>query len=284
VAIERDSRGTEYQHWHHQAGDLSRSEEVAHKHGKQAERVMINEETLTLYYYDDGLTENERRDVESALARHANLAAKYAELCHQFERLSSPDEHRVPSHLVHRWQDSIKDVAKRESTDLQQSAAPRSSYSLAWGGAVSVALAIGIGIGVYFSGNEQVDPIAENNFAGAQAMVGATVPASFTRGLTLHLQDSEREIARLTADSSGDQTALVIQIIEQNRVFARSAKLNDSANLARLLRAFEPILMRLASDDVAPADAAALRSQLSFELNVMLTKMAQDTSNDSHST
>lgn len=245
---------------------------------------MINEETLTLYYYDDGLTENERRDVELALVRHPNLAAKYAELRHQFESWREPDEHRIPSHLVYRWQDSIKDAAMRESTDLQQSNAPRTSYSLAWGGAVSVALAIGIGIGVYFSTNTQVDPVVDNHIAGSPVVVDFAVPVSFTRGLQLHLRDSEREITGLTVDSSGDRTALVMQIIEQNRVFERSAKLNNSANLARLLRAFEPILMRLASDDLAPADAAALRSQLSFELNVMLTKMAQDTSNDSHST
>ena len=88
------------------------------------------------------------------------------------------------------------------------------------------------------------------------------VPASFTRGFQLHLQDSEREISGLSVDASGERAALLMQIIDQNRVFERSAKLNNSDNLARLLRAFEPILMRLANEDIAPADAESLRSQL----------------------
>jgi len=243
---------------------------------------MINEETLTLYYYDDGLTANERRDVEVALDKNPNLAAKYTELCRQFESWCEPDEHSAPSHLVHRWQESITAAAMRESSSSQKSSVRPRFISLAWGGAVTAALAIGIGIGVYFSGTTAVDPTTEEPYASIQEVVDI-VPASFTRGLQLHLQDSEREISGLSVDAATDRATLLRQIIDQNRVFERSAKLNNSDNLARLLRAFEPILMRLADEDIAPADAEVLRSQLSFELNVMLTKMAQDTSNDSHS-
>ena len=244
---------------------------------------MINEETLTLCYYDDGLTANERRDVEVALGRNPNLAANYAELCRHFESWSQPDDHSTPEHLTHKWQDSIAVAAMQESAGTRKSTARFSLMNFAWGGAVTMAMAIGIGIGMYFSGSTDINPATVPPLAGIPE-VFEVVPASFTRGLQLHLQDSEREISGLSVDASGDRAALLTQIIEQNRVFERSAKLNKSDNLARLLRAFEPILMRLASEDIAPADAEALRSQLSFELNVMLTKMAQDTSNDSHST
>ena len=104
------------------------------------------------------------------------------------------------------------------------------------------------------------------------------------RGLQLHLQDSQSEIARLPTDASADRVLLLAQIIEQNRMFERAAKQNNSPGVARVLRAFEPILIRLASDDIAPEDAEALRAQLAFELGVVLTKMAQDTSDETHST
>jgi len=244
---------------------------------------MINEETLTLYYYDDGLTANERRDVEIALGRNPNLAANYAELRSQLESWSQPDEHSAPEHLLHRWQKSIAAVAMQESADARKSSARFSFINFAWGGAVTVAMVVGISIGVYFSGDADIDPTIVTPLAAIPEVV-EVVPASFTRGLKLHLRISEREISRLSVDAAGERATLLMQIIDQNRVFERSAKLNNSDNLARLLRAFEPILMRLANEDIAPADAEALRSQLSFELNVMLTKMAQDTSNDSHST
>jgi hypothetical protein len=67
-------------------------------------------------------------------------------------------------------------------------------------------------------------------------------------------------------------------LIEQNRLFEKAAAQNNSPKLVRVLRAFEPILVQLASDDIAPEDAEALRAQLAFELNVMLTKMTRDSS------
>jgi hypothetical protein len=77
---------------------------------------------------------------------------------------------------------------------------------------------------------------------------------------------------------------LVLQIIQQNRLFEQAAERNDAGSLARVLRAFEPILLQLAATDIAPEDAVALREQLAFELKVMLTKLERDTSKDITST
>ena len=100
----------------------------------------------------------------------------------------------------------------------------------------------------------------------------------------MYLRDAQDELATLSADAGTDRTLLILQIIEQNRLFERAAEQHDSQSLARVLRAFEPILLRLAADDIAPEDAEALRSQLAFELKVMLTKLSRDTSNESLST
>ena len=85
-------------------------------------------------------------------------------------------------------------------------------------------------------------------------------------------------------DTAEDRTLLVLQIIQQNRLFERAAEQNRSDDLARVLRAFEPILLRLAADNIAPADAQDLRDQLAFELKIMLTKLERDTSKDTQST
>ena len=85
-------------------------------------------------------------------------------------------------------------------------------------------------------------------------------------------------------DIDDDSTLLVLRLIEQNRLFETAAEKNNAPQLARVLRAFEPILLRLAATDIAPEDAEALRAQLSFELNVMLTKLAKQSSDETHST
>jgi hypothetical protein len=244
--------------------------------------MMINEDTLTLYYYKDGLTDNERKQIESAMRNDAGLAADYEVLCRQLDQWREVESQAAPSHLKARWHDSIDRAARFEAAP-PKAAKPGSFHflSFAWGGALAATLALGVALGVFFSGSETAPPVEE---IPIEVMHSSIVPASFTRGLQVHLQDSQWEIASLPVGASTDNTVLLMQIIEQNRMFERVAEQNNSPKVARVLRAFEPILMRLASDDIAPEDAEALRAQLAFELNVMLTKLARDPSKEAHTT
>jgi hypothetical protein len=79
-------------------------------------------------------------------------------------------------------------------------------------------------------------------------------------------------------DAQRERAVLIMQMIQQNRMFERAAEQNDSADLARVLRAFEFVLVRLAADDITAEDAEALQSQLAFELDVMLTKLRRNAS------
>ncbi len=142
--------------------------------------------------------------------------------------------------------------------------------SFFWGAAITTALTIGIGIGVFLSGGpESIEP---NEYV-VEDRTGA-----FGRVLQVHLRDTQNDIASMPINTAEDRTLLVLQIIQQNRLFEQAAERNDADSLARVLRAFEPILLQLAASDIAPEDAAALREQLAFELKVMLTKLERDTS------
>ena len=79
---------------------------------------MINEETLTLYYYDDGLSGSERRKIEAALQSNAELAAGYAKLCRELEQWREAEADPAPAHLKQRWHDSI-DRAARERFGIE---------------------------------------------------------------------------------------------------------------------------------------------------------------------
>ncbi len=71
---------------------------------------------------------------------------------------------------------------------------------------------------------------------------------------------------------------MIIGIIEQTRLFERAAEQNNEHSVARVLRAFELVLIRIAAEDTSTEDVEALREKLMFELSIMLTKLSQDTS------
>ena len=227
----------------------------------------MKEDTLILYYYKDGLSEDERRRVEAAINDDAALAARYDELCLQLNGLAENDTPAVPVHTVKRWHDAIDREAHLERGRKQQ---PRrrtfSGYSFAWGAAVAAVLVVGISLTM-----TRTEPVIE---------APAALTSAFTRGVQVHFRDTYGRLASMPVESAADRTQLVLQIIEQNRLFERAAEQNASDDLARVLRAFEPILVRLAAEDITPQEAEALRAQLTFELNVMLTKLSRDSSNE----
>jgi DNA-binding FadR family transcriptional regulator len=94
----------------------------------------------------------------------------------------------------------------------------------------------------------------------------------------VHLQESRQELAGLPVEASSERAMLITHMIQQNRMFGHAAVENGSQDLARILRAFEPILVQLAADDISPEEAEALQAQLAFELNVVLTKFGRNAS------
>lgn len=189
------------------------------------------------------------------------------------------DTYEAPEHLKQQWHDAIDRAAAMENG---RKALPAHRWAVGpflWGMGVSAAIATLIIVG---AGRLSLPPTDVPQIANESQSDVKIIPASLTRGLTLHLLDSRKQLANLSTD--GDSAMLIMQLIEQNRLFEAAADQNNAPRLARVLRAFEPILLRLAATDIAPEDAAALRAQLSFELNVMLTKLANESSDDSHST
>jgi len=243
----------------------------------------MNDDTLTLYYYNDGLTGAERREVESALRSDPALAVRYRELCEQLDGLKEFDSLPAPSHLVARWHDVIDKAGEREAVAVVK---PSSSFhfgSFFWGTAVTAALALGIAIGIYMSGSSVDGSVPANTYTDIIETPEARAPTAFSRGLLVHFQESRDQLTGLDAGANGARSQLIMNIIQQNRLFERMASQNESPDLARVLRAFEPILTRLAADDISPEDAEKLQAQLAFELNIVLTKLARQVSDKTDS-
>lgn len=192
------------------------------------------------------------------------------------------DVHAAPRHIVQQWHSAIDEAAALERGRQHDVAQRWHATSFFWGAAVTAALAIGIGIGFLASDNDDTKHTTPPSVVGTTDTPLPIVPAALTRGLQVHLRDSRAQLSSFDGGSRSNE--LILQIIEQNRMFETAAELNNASDLARVLRAFEPILLQLAATDTAPADAEALRAQLAFELNVVLTKLASESSNDSQTT
>ena len=192
------------------------------------------------------------------------------------------DVHAAPEHVARQWHNAIDEAATLERQREQVTSNHWHPTSFFWGVAVSAVFAIGIGIGMFMADDQATREAHRDPGLVASTTQSDAVPVAFTRGLQVHLRDSQQQIAEL--GSQADRTMLVLQLIGQNRMYELAAENNGAPKLARVLRAFEPILLQLAADDIAPEDAEALRAQLAFELNVMLTKLARASSDDTQTT
>jgi hypothetical protein len=234
----------------------------------------MNDEKLTLYYYNDGLSRDERQQVVNMLASEQDVAKRYQSICRQLDSLAEVEGATAPPDMVERWHESINRAARAAVVDSPNPVLH--TWSFIWGAAITAALAIGIGIGIYVSGDNASEVIVPNTLITSSRNSNA-----FVRGLQVHLRESEQGLSATPFNSTADRTLLIMSIIEQNRLFERVAQQNDSDGLARVLRSFELVLVRLAADDISAPEAAELQTKLLFELNVVLTKLARDTSDES---
>jgi hypothetical protein len=243
----------------------------------------MNDEQLILYYYGDGLERAERNAIEAALDADPLLRRRYDALRRELDGIGDDQTVKAPEHLAARWHDSIDRAAARERVGKERGARSFHLPSFAWGTAIAAALVLGIGIGFYASTGNGPDAPPASGTAVVEVMQPADGAAAFTRGLQVHFQQSRQDIGRLPVDSNGEREMLIMHIIQQNRLFARAANEHGSPELARVLRAFEPVLTQLASENLSPEETARLQAKLAFELNVMLTKLNRAPSNSSES-
>ena len=87
----------------------------------------------------------------------------------------------------------------------------------------------------------------------------------------MHLASTERQLAGLDSATPEQRARLIETIIAQNRIYALAAERAGEPQLARVLRAFSPVLEDLAHDR---GDASASIAQLGFELRVMQGRLS----------
>jgi hypothetical protein len=212
---------------------------------------MISDDDLLLYYYRDGLDEAERGRIGTALAGQPELAQRLHRLVAQLDTVADMPDVPVPAHIQQRWQKAL-------------TTRPRLVSSFRWQALAATVAVLAILAAVWVSLQSPPERIADEAPPAPEA-------SAYERGLRWHLASTEQRLAKLDSAQPEERALLIEAIIAQNRLYALAAERANEPQLARVLRAFTPILENL-TDDRGDASASDI-AQLNFELRVMQARL-----------
>jgi hypothetical protein len=220
---------------------------------------MITDEELILYYYRDGLEAEERARIGTALAEQPELAQRLQKLVNRLDAAAAIPEVPVPAEAMQRWKTALDQATQQKVVELQP--ARKRFAPMTWLAAAATLVIAIAAIITLRPQPTQPQPIAEVEPPAEEASSSA-----YERGLKSHLASTERQLASLESATPEERARLVAIIIEQNRIYALAAERAGEPQLARVLRAFTPILENLQQGG---GDASESVDQLAFELRVM---------------
>jgi hypothetical protein len=228
---------------------------------------MITDDDLLLYYYRDGLDAAERARIGAALAEQPELARRLHALVARLDAAAAIPEVPVPEAAMQRWRSAIENA----TAESRVAPAKRSVFTQTrW--LVAAAVVIGAALIFAIQGvvRQQPGQTTESTIASNQEPARGESSA-YENGLKVHLASTERQLASLGEASPAERARLVETIIAQNRIYALAAERAGEPQLARVLRAFNPILEDLADghSDTSSADVA----RLSFEMRIMQARL-----------
>ena len=222
---------------------------------------MISDDELLLYYYRDGLDAAERARIGAALSEQPELARRMQALVARLDAAAAIPEVPVPADVQQRWRVALERVAQAD--EAPESRAPRRVFEFRWPAAAAAAFAI-VALALIV---QAMRPAPEQIVGVVNPANTPAVPdtSAYERGLKVHLANTEQQLAELGNAKPEERARLVEAIIAQNRIYALAAERAGEPQLARVLRAFSPILETVAKG----GDSSAGIAQLNFELRVM---------------
>lgn len=230
---------------------------------------MISDNDLLLYYYRDGLDAAERERIGAALSEQPELAARLHRLVARLDAAAKAPEVPVPPHVQERWRAALD---RSEAFDAAASDRSRNERfpTHRWHFAATAAACVLAIVSLVVALQPRPDGALESD-SRTQTASATIDPSAYARGLRLHLANTEYRLANLESASDEERSRLIETITAQNRLYAIAAERAGEPQLARVLRAFTPILERLGED--RGEDARAELAQLTFELNVMQARL-----------
>jgi hypothetical protein len=232
--------------------------------------MIITDDELLLYYYRDGLEPEERARIGAALAAQPELAQRLHRLVARLDAVSASPAVDVPEKYQQRWKSAL-DAAAGEGSRAKTTKRARFSSPMLFSAAAILA-AVAFAVVFQFRGDprDAKAPVTAANHPAATREQASAYEA----GLKVHLASTEQQIAGLRDATPEERAKLIDTIIGQNQMYALAAERAGEPQLARVLRAFTPVL-----EDVASGRAQSTNgnlAQLGFELRVMQARLSAD--------
>jgi hypothetical protein len=229
---------------------------------------MISDDDLLLYHYRE-LEGDERARISAALSEQPELSRRLHSLVARLDAAAAIPEVPVPASVMQRWRTAL-DSAARDGTRV---ATPSRNFNSRWLAAAAAIAAVALVVTFQLIRPEP-DRIADDVARTSTPAAAVETPSAYENGLKWHLASTERQIASLGEATPEERARLIEAIVGQNRIYALAAERAGEPQLARVLRAFTPILEDLAS---GRGDSAASNvAQLSFELRVMQARLSAE--------
>ena len=237
---------------------------------------MISDDELLLYYYRDGLDAAERARIGTALAQQPELAQRLHRLVAQLDTVAETPEVPVPPHIEQRWQNALARAATAATPAATRTGSRfRSAFRWQTMALAATVAALAVLVTIQVSMQSREDRTRASNDVPPPATQAAAVDtpegAAYERGLKWHLANTEQRLASLDSAKPEERARLIEAILEQNRMYALAAERANEPDLARVLRAFTPILETLQAER-RDADASDIE-QLNFELRVVQARL-----------
>jgi hypothetical protein len=229
---------------------------------------MISDDDLLLYHYRDGLDAADRARIGAAISTDPQLAQRLQGLVARLDAAAALPEVPVPADVQQRWQDALeREVQQDDKRDATRVPRARPFFShLQWSAAAAAVAILAIVVTLQLTMRPSPPQTVE--------VAAPTEASAYERGLKFHLASTERQLAGLDSATPEERARLIEAIVSQNRIYALAAERAGEPQLARVLRAFAPILEDLTHDG---GDNSANIAQLSFELRVMQGRLSADT-------
>ena len=239
---------------------------------------MISDDDLLLYYYRDGLEPVERARIGAALSEQPEVAQRLHRLVSRLDAAAAIPEVPVPAETLARWRTAIDQAAASQTASAPREIR-RPSTNYRWLAAAAVVIVAIVSV-IQLTRDPAPEHIANVTPPAATSATGEAGASAYERGLKSHLASTEQQLASLERASPEDRKRLIETIVEQNRIYALAADRANEPQLARVLRAFSPVLESLKQDG---GNADANVAQLAFEFRVMQGRLAAGTASNTQS-
>jgi len=228
----------------------------------------MTDDELLLFYYSDGLPNARLEQIRIALEGDAILRERLAQLRGHLTTLSQIDTVELPAALQRRLQLKLRQL---HSASLRPARAPFwrvASMQSPW---LLPTFAAGAGALLMWLYTQGVTPNTQPMASEQGLPIPAQTQTMSLPALRAHLLQTQTLLESFDP-SNAQERALLAEIIAQNQNYAERAQRLGRADLARVLRALEPVLVEVETIK-EPSARAALIEQFEFEANSLQTKL-----------